>query len=433
MRNMFLPFLALCLFSAADFAAPAFAAVPVVSPSELSAEKIAAPQAQIVSSVESGYVSTNGTQFFLDGQPFFFQGSNFYRLGLIDRQADNEVYDIMRQYHERGIRVVRIWGFSCGDQSKQAMLKSVNKDGATYDEVALRRLDLAIDAARTYGIKVILPLVNYQAEYCPMSWWVKQVTGDGDFHQFYSDPFVRKAFKHHIATLLRRENTIYQAHRGEHRSYSDDPTIMAIELTNELHTEDDYELNHGGTPGDLVYHWLAEMSQHVRSLDRNHLISSGEEGYKANPSTQEETSKHSWLSNGRKGIDFSRNLSLPTIDFATINPYPGNWGIPSSDIDWFLTNFIADRANVAHGLGKPIILEETGFSFHENPHLGYIENPAKYMALIYKAANKAGYAGTMAWEVVPPGSEIGDYVFDFNSPIALSIFQQVGYMSKLTP
>ena len=55
------------------------------------------------------------------------------------------------------------------------------------------------------------------------------------------------------------------------------------------------------------------------------------------------------------------------------------------------------------------------------------------MALIYKAANKAGYAGTMAWEVVPPGSEIGDYVFDFNSPIALSIFQQVGYMSKLTP
>jgi hypothetical protein len=55
------------------------------------------------------------------------------------------------------------------------------------------------------------------------------------------------------------------------------------------------------------------------------------------------------------------------------------------------------------------------------------------MAMMYKAANKAGYAGTMAWEVVPPGSEIGDYVFDFNSPIALCIFQQIGFMAKRVP
>ena len=419
MRKLYLQCLLLCVLGAGSSRATEAAAAAGTAP----------PTTQGALNLESGFVTAAGSQFVLDGQPFYFQGSNFYRLGIVDRQTDAEVYDIMRQYSGRGIKVVRIWGFSCGDQSKQAMLQSVNKDGAVYDQGAMHRLDLAIDAARTYGIKIILPLVNYQAEYCPMSWWVKQVTGDSDQHRFYSDALVRDAFKRHISTILRRENSVYQERRGEHRAYADDPTIMAIELSNELHTDENYEINRGGRPGDLVYHWLAEMSLLVRDLDKHHLIASGEEGYKVSASTEEESSQHQWLSNGSKGVDFVRNLSLPNIDFATIHIYPGNWGIPSTQLDWLLGHYIADRGAIAHAAGKPIVLEEAGFSFRDNEYLGYLENPGKFLALMYKAANKSGYAGTMAWQLVPPGSEIGDYIFDFNSQVAASIFQQVDVMN----
>jgi len=245
----------------------------------LAAEAYAVPKQNMQDST-SDFVKVSGTEFTLNGKPFYFQGTNFYRLSLIERQSDAQVYEIMQQLSEKGMKTVRIWGFSCGESNAQAMLKSVSKNSAEYDEIALRRLDLAIDAARRANIKVILPLVNYQAEYCSMSWWVKQVVDKNDPNLFYSDPDVREAFKRHVGRLLSRANTAYMDKRHENITYANDPTIMAIELANEPHTEDWYETERGIRSGEILYNWLKFMSDFIRSVDKNHLIASGEEGYR---------------------------------------------------------------------------------------------------------------------------------------------------------
>jgi mannan endo-1,4-beta-mannosidase len=378
----------------------------------------------------SGFVSTDGAHFVLDGKPFYFQGTNFYRLSLIERQSDEQVYQIMHELAAKGMKTIRLWGFSCGINHAQAMLKSVSKNSAEYDEIALRRMDLAIDAARNANLKVILPLVNAQEDYCPMGWWVKQITGKDNSQLFYSDPDVREAFKRHIGRILSRANTTYLDRRHENVTYANDPTIMAIELANEPHTDAYFEASNHLQPGEIIYNWLKYMSDFIRSVDPNHLIASGEEGYKVNPASAAESAHHTWLSDGAKGTDFIRNLALPNINFATVHAYPTHWLIPTDDLPWFNKFYIEDRAEIAHKMGKPVILEEVGISNQENPYLGYTAKPEYWLEQMFAAANASNYDGTMIWELVPTGSEEGDFIYDFTSPVAEVVFKQAAYMNK---
>jgi len=382
----------------------------------------------------SGFVTTEGTKFKLDNQDFYFQGANFYRIGLMERYTDNEVYTILKQLAEKGIRVVRFWGFSCkGFIYGTPILNWANEYANNYNEEALRRLDLAIDAARQAGLKVILPLVNFEPDYCGIDWWAKQVIDSDDRHTFYTDNRVKQAYKNYIADILKRKNSIYRERFDWDLAYRDDPTIMAIELANEPHTSDWYEYQKNINPGQIVYEWLKEISSFVRSIDSNHLISSGEEGYKVSHFGGEHGYLHAWIHNGSKGVDFVRNINLPHIDFATVHIYPDNWKISTNDFWWVEKYLIHDRSSIAHKAGKPIILEETGFSTASMfSWAGYQGDRRYWLHRMYKAANQAGYAGTFIWQITPSYSEYDGYTFDFFQSPANAVYSQVEFMRDLS-
>lgn len=75
-------------------------------------------------------------------------------------------------------------------------------------------------------------------------------------------------------------------------------------------------------------------------------VSTGEEGYRSDGPT--DGLHNNWINGGRKGVNFINNTNLPTIDFATIHCYPDNWEIQAYEYDQVNTNFIADRAAIAH-------------------------------------------------------------------------------------
>ncbi len=52
-----------------------------------------------------------------------------------------------------------------------------------------------------------------------------------------------------MRTLTSRVNTV------NGRTYASDPTIFAWELCNECHTTDNYEIDRGLSPGQLLYNW----------------------------------------------------------------------------------------------------------------------------------------------------------------------------------
>lgn len=104
--------------------------------------------------------------------------------------------------------------------------------------------------------------------------------------------------------------------------------------------------------------WIAEMAAYVKQMDPHHLLTTGEEGYRTSGDTS--CCTNNWLNGGVKGVDFNRNVKDPNIDFATVHAYPDNWGIPADKYKWYGPNFLKDRANIAHAVGKPIIMEEYG-------------------------------------------------------------------------
>ncbi|RZA22353.1 MAG: hypothetical protein EOP10_15615 [Proteobacteria bacterium] len=373
------------------------------------------------------FVRADGQRFTLDGQPFYFQGTNSYDAGLLGSMSEDAVYQRFRDIGNSGIKVVRIWGFSCRDQYYAPMITAIRNGQVQYDEAAMQRLDLALDAARVAGVRIIFPLVNYEPDICGMNFWVKEITGSDDKHQFYWHNDVKSVFKNHVATLLNRTNTRRLAVTGQSVSYKNDPTIFAIELANEPHTLDSVEHNLGQQPGSMVFNWLYEMSDFVRGIDSNHMISSGEEGYKV---SHGDLSRHNWIHNGLKGVDFQRNITIPNINFATVHIYPDNWGISSSEFDFVERELIADRARLAHAVNKPIILEEAGFA--RGPTFsgqGYSNNPQDWLSRIYSAANANNFAGTMVWQAVP-GGYTGGYNFNFDDVQFQVVRDQARFMNS---
>ena len=398
------------------------------------------------------FVRVENGQFIHQSKEFYFVGSNFYRLGLSDRFYGQDkrvveengtvrypfVDDVFQGYQKEGIKVIRLWGFSCESDNHSANPPLLTIDGVQnlpvrLNEPAFEKMDYVIAAAADHGIKLILPLVNFEHEYCGMEWWVKHVTGSEDKHDFYTNDLVWKAYSSYVASVLKRQN------RYTGKAYRDDPTIMAIEVANEPHTKDYYECISQGfsksacqqghasdvRSGQLVHDWLVKISSFVKELSPNHLVSSGEEGYLASLQDlpADCRSKHQWIHNGSKGVDFVRNAGIKNIDFLTVHLYPDNWNIPTSDLNWFDRCVIQHRAEIAKRVQKPIILEETGFSANPDGYgqKVYKEDRPYYLSFMLQAVTRAGFSGTLVWQAVPllsdgRAAEFDDFTFSLFEP-----------------
>ncbi len=317
----------------------------------------------------TSFVKIVDGQFVLDEEPFYFVGSNFYRLALSDAfgksiktEQKNGVTEypqidrVMQNYAQENIRVVRMWGFSCERPGESHLDPPLIYSNFEYSPQALQQLDFTIAAAARHGIKIILTTVNFEPEYCGMTWWVGQsfarasaedqkrllyscYSSNHSDHTvykvarteqgckdlgyeakplrelFYTDPLVKNRYKEHLKFMLNRKNP----YTG--RAYKDEPAIFAVEVANEPHTSDfmecmlsDVDLkNHKDCQkegminyqsGKLVSEWLREITSYVKSIDANHLVSSGEEGYRREHQDKDCREPHNWLHNGSKGVDF---------------------------------------------------------------------------------------------------------------------------------
>ena len=74
--------------------------------------------------------------------------------------------------------------------------------------------------------------------------------------------------------------------------------------------------------------WIEEMASYVKSLDSNHLLTVGSEGYYATKSDGRCVINPSDYA-GTVGTDFIRNHQAPGIDFSTVHAYPDHWYVTS--------------------------------------------------------------------------------------------------------
>ncbi len=101
----------------------------------------------------------------------------------------------------------------------------------------------------------------------------------------------------------------------------------------------------------MISAWVDEISTFIKSIDANHLVTTGGEGGFNVPSSSD------GFYNGYDGGDFDHELTLKNIDFGTFHSYPDWW---SKTVDW-TSKWIRDHAASGRKAGKPVVHEEYGW------------------------------------------------------------------------
>jgi mannan endo-1,4-beta-mannosidase len=306
----------------------------------------------------SDFVRPDGSSFSLNGQPFRYGGTNNYYLHYA---SPTMVDDVLDDAASMNLKVVRSWTFlECGsadgsvpnseggcsqgaDHWMQRWDPQAGKPVYNTGAGGLQKLDYLLAQAEARGEKIIMVLTNNWKDFGGMD---QYVTWHGlRYHdQFYTDPGIRADYKAWAAQLINRTNSITGV------KYRDDPTIFSWELANEPRCIYGTLPDSGTCTPQTLVDWADEMSGYVKSLDPNHMVSIGDEGFLNWGRSSD------WPYNAVDGVDHEALTSLPDIDFGTFHLYPNGWG---ETISWG-TQWIKDHLTAASGYGKPVIAEEFG-------------------------------------------------------------------------
>jgi mannan endo-1,4-beta-mannosidase len=163
---------------------------------------------------------------------------------------------------------------------------------------------------------------------------------------FSREPKAIEMYYNYIRTIVSRQNSI------SGRMYKDEPAIMAWQLCNEPRpfAKDNKE---------AFATWISDAAALIKSIDPNHMVSTGSEGYIGCEVDMELCEK----------IHANEN-----IDYLTIHIWPVNWGwAPRSNPDSGIENaclesgnYIAEHIELAKKLNKPLVIEEFGYSRKDN-------------------------------------------------------------------
>ncbi|KAL1353675.1 mannan endo-1,4-beta-mannosidase 7-like [Arachis hypogaea] len=319
-----------------------------------------------------GFVKARGIQLVLNGNPYYANGFNAYWLMFEASEPSqrNKVSSAFQDASSLGLNIARTWAFSDGGY------KPLQYSPGSYNEDMFQGLDFVISEAKKYGMKLVLSLVNNYEDMGGKKQYVEWGRSQGQSinseDDFYTNPVVKGYYKNHI--------------KG----------------------------------------WIEEMASYVKSIDGNHLLEAGLEGFygqskqETNPSFQ-------------AGTDFIANNQIPEIDFATVHSYPDQWLSGSSYEDQisflshWLNEHIQDAQNTLH---KPVLFAEFGIS---TKTFGSNTKPRDQFyntvySKIYSSASGGGAAvGCLFWQLLDQGMDTfrdGYEVVISESPSTASLIAQ---------
>jgi|GEM_PF-382801 len=323
------------------------------------------------------FVRRSGPFLMQKGRPFRFAGSNnYYPMYKSQFMVDNVLQDAA----DAGFNVMRMWGFAVVGNADMSDAIHAGGEGVYFHywddvtgapafndgETGLEHLDYVLAKASELGLKVIFPLTNNWQDFGGMDqmirWRENQLAGSDDAREFYhadfyTDATIKQWYKDWIAHVMNRTNTI------SGKQYKNDPTIMMWELANEPRCKGS-GVAYGESPDcnvDTITQWADEMSTYIKSINRNQLVSAGDEGFFCDPITQDEDGNDvwpHWTANCAEGIDTVALASLKNIDAMSFHAYPNHWG---TDAEWTL-EYIKRHAKEAHKIRKPVYMGEFGWA-----------------------------------------------------------------------
>jgi mannan endo-1,4-beta-mannosidase len=300
------------------------------------------------------FLTRSGDRLMLNGRPFAAAGSNNYRPMFLDESGVDEIMRIAAENH---FQILRVWAFNdigLPDGTDSVDIQNLTTYFQYWDGSAparneggngLLKLDYVVASAKRHGIRLVLPFVNNWNPFGGMDQYV--TWAGGQYHsEFYTDPRIRQWYRDWVSYLLERTNV----HTGV--KYKDEPAIAMWELANEArcHAAGTFPAAPDCSTGTLTG-WAREMAAHVKSIDRNHLVGFGDEGFMC-----DEGADH-WAYDCSTGVDARAIAAIEDIDVVGLHLYPDHW---DTDVAWS-SEYIRRHLELAGEVGKPVFLGEYGW------------------------------------------------------------------------
>lgn len=325
------------------------------------------PAKNIENSHSDGFVTVEDGRFMLDGEPYKYVGANFWYGTILasegqggDRARLGRELDMLDSL---GLRNLRILVGAEGRSGLPSHIEPVLQPApGVYNDTLLAGLDYLLCELEKRRMKAVLYLGNaweWSGGYGEYLQWagageapVPSVDGWPKYmeyvSQFVTNDSAKAMYADHVRHIVGRSNSLTG------KKYSESPAIMSWQIANEPRPFAD-ESKHAFSE------WIAETAALIKSIDPNHLVSVGSEGY-----------------NGCEGdIDLWKEIhSYPDVDYATIHIWPYNWS-------WITAETVNDSVAVAcaktdeyisqhydalykalvdsGAMMKPIVLEEFGY------------------------------------------------------------------------
>lgn len=367
---------------------------------------------------EHSFIKVNADgQFVRDGKPYYFVGANFWYGAILGSQGEggnrerlHKELDFLKSI---GINNLRVLVGADGENGiKTRVEPSLQVAPGVYNDTILAGLDYFMNELRERDMTAVLYLNNsweWSGGYSVYLQW----SGHGDavvpavdgwpaymeyVKQFPKSDSAKALFANHVNYIVSRTNRYNQI------KYVDDPTIMSWQIGNEPRAFSDENK-------EPFARWMADVAAQIKSLDPNHMVSSGSEG--------------AW------GCEMDMNLfekihADPNINYLNIHIWPYNWGWVKADSLMELLprakentkKYIDDHMVIARKYSKPIVLEEfgfprDGFSFSKEAPTTARDEYYRYVFDLIRQDRESGglFAGCNFWAWGGFAGQNPDHVF----------------------
>lgn len=367
---------------------------------------------------EHSFIKVNADgQFVRDGKPYYFVGTNFWYGAILgsegeggNRERLHKELDFLKSI---GINNLRVLVGADGENGIKTRVElSLQVAPGVYNDTILAGLDYFMNELRERDMTAVLYLNNsweWSGGYSVYLQW----SGHGDavvpavdgwpaymeyVKQFPQSDSAKALFANHVNYIVSRTNRYNQI------KYVDDPTIMSWQIGNEPRAFSDENK-------EPFARWMADVAAQIKSLDPNHMVSSGSEG--------------SW------GCEMDMNLfekihADPNINYLNIHIWPYNWSwVKADSLKELLPRakentkkYIDDHMVIARKYSKPIVLEEfgfprDGFSFSKEAPTTARDEYYRYVFDLIRQDRESGglFAGCNFWAWGGFAEQNPDHVF----------------------
>ncbi len=311
---------------------------------------------------QPSFVKVEDGKFICDNYPSHFVGTNFWYGAILgsegiggNRARLESELDTLKALGMTNLRV--LVGGDGPDGIPTRISPTLQKEPGVYNDTIFRGLDWLLAEMAERDMKAVL-YINNSWEWSGGYGMYLEWAGEGkalipaeagwepfmeSVSKFVTCDKAKELFYNHVKHVVSRTNTVTG------KPYKDDPTIFSWQIGNEPRC---FRSDSTGQAAFVDFLWTTAAL--IKSIDPNHMVSSGSEGRMGSENSMEL---------------YEKIHSCPDIDYMNIHIWPYNWNwvrenTLKTNLPIAIENtdkYIDEHLELAKKYGKPIVLEEFGF------------------------------------------------------------------------